>query len=479
MTRRWCSLVLLAAAVVVLNGEKAGAADWPQFQGPNRNGISPETGLATKWAPEGPPVLWQIPVDPGYSGASIQGDKVFLMDRKSNAQDILHCYELQTGTEVFAISCDSRGGTPYNGSRMPVTVHGNRVYAVGQMGECYCFDIEKRSILWHRNLPKDFTIDLTRPNESCWGLAQAPLLYHDLVIVSLQCASKSMAALNCDTGATVWTSEQLGFQDYTVPSLATIDGVDQIVMTGGAKAHAKAAPSGTIAGVSPKDGSTLWSIKDVWKCYTPVSPILPLSDGRLILSGGYDAGTAMLQVKHENNAFTAKEVWHQEQCGSHIHMPIALDGYLYENTTENHHSKDMVCISLDNGEIKWSTKGGKEKRRFQRGNLLIVDGMILNLSDVTGILCLIKATPEGYQELAAAKVLDGNNLWANMAFSQGRLFVRSLTRLKCLDLRAPAADKKEPESAASAPPATPAQPPASSTAMSLPLADSRWTAVPY
>lgn len=439
MLSHLCFLALLAASFVFSHAEKAVSSDWPQFQGPNRNGISLETGLATSWPPEGPPVLWQIPVDPGYSGASIQGDNVFLMDRKNDAQDVLHVYELQTGKEIFAIASESRGGTSYNGSRMPVTVQGNRVYAVGQMGACYCFDIEKRAIVWRRDLPKDFTIDLTRPNESCWGLAQAPLLYHDLVIVSLQCANKSMAALNRDTGATVWTAESLGYQDYTVPSLATIDGTDQIVMTGGAKAHAKAAPSGTIAGISPKDGSTLWSIKDVWKCYTPVAPILPLSDGRLVLSGGYDAGTAMLQVQRENGQFTVKEVWHQEQCGSHIHMPLALDGYLYENTTENHHSKGMVCVSLENGEIKWSTKGGAEKRRFERGNLLIAGGMILNLSDVTGILCLVKPTPEGYKELAAAKVLDGNNLWANMAFSQGRLFVRSLTRLKCLDLRAGAA----------------------------------------
>jgi outer membrane protein assembly factor BamB len=453
MTGCWCCIVFLSVALVSSDGEKPVTSDWPQFQGPNRNGVSPETGLATTWPPAGPPVLWQIAVDPGYAGASVQGEQVFLMDRKNNAQDILHCYELQTGKEVFAIPCDAPGGTPYNGSRMPVTVHGNRVYAVGQMGDGYCFDIEKRAVLWRRNLPKDFTIDLTRPNESCWGMAQAPLLYHDLVIISLQCADKSMAALNAGTGETVWTAEQLGYQDYTVPALATIDGIEQIVMAGGAKAHAKAAPSGTIAGISPTDGTTLWSVKDLWKCYTPVSPIVPLSDGRLVLTGGYDAGTAMLQVKREGDGFTVKKLWHQEQCGSQIHMPIVLDGYLYENTCENHHDKGMVCIALDNGDIKWCTKVSKaqgaapslavSKRRLERGPLLAVDGMILNLSDVTGVLCLIKPSPDGYKELAAARVLEGNNLWANMAFSQGRLFVRSLTRLKCLDLRAAGADNKD------------------------------------
>ncbi len=444
MTGCCCSLVFLLAALAS-SPEEIVSSDWPQFQGPNRNGISPETGLATSWPEAGPPVLWQVPLDPGYSGASVNDGKVFLLERKNSAQDVLRCFDLQTGKELFTISSDAPGSTSYNGSRMPVTVTNGRVYGVGQMGDCYCFDIEKKALVWRRNLPKDFKIDLTRPNESCWGLAQAPLLYHNLLIVSLQCADKSMAALNRDTGETIWTAEQLGYQDYTVPALATIGGIEQIVMAGGAKAHAKAAPSGTIAGISPKDGTTLWSAKDLWKCYTPVSPIVALSDDRLVLTGGYDAGTAMLQVKPEGNAFSVKKLWHQETCGSHMHMPIVLDGFLYENTRENHHDKGMVCIALDTGEIKWSTKGGKSARRFERGPLLAVDGMILNLSDVTGVLCLIKPTPEGYKELAAARVLEGNNLWACMAFSQGKLLVRSLTRMKCLDLRPSEPTKKNPE----------------------------------
>jgi outer membrane protein assembly factor BamB len=245
-----------------------------------------------------------------------------------------------------------------------------------------------------------------------------------------------MAALNPETGETVWTAEQLGYQDYTMPTVATLGGVEQLVMSGGAKAHARAAPSGTIAGISPQDGTTLWSVKDLWKCYTPVSPIVALSDDRLILTGGYDAGTAMLQVRREGDGFNVKELWHQEQCGSHIHMPIAFDGCLYENTCENHRNNGMVCISLDNGEIMWRTKGAKVDRRFERGPMLLVDGMILNLSDVTGVLCLIKPTPKGYTEVAAARVLDGRDFWAYMAFSQGKLLLRSLTRMKCLDLRA-------------------------------------------
>jgi outer membrane protein assembly factor BamB len=438
--------VFLAAALASSGAEKVVSSDWPQFQGPNRNGISPESGLATTWPATGPPVLWQVAVGMGYASPVVQDDKVFLLDRKNDAQDIFRCFEFQTGSEVFAIPCDAPGSTPYDGSRMPVTVANNRAYGVGLMGDCYCFDLEKRALVWRRNLPTDFKIDLTRPNESCWGMAQSPLLYHNLLIVGLQCADKSMAALNPETGKTVWTAEQLGYQDYTMPTVATLGGVEQLVMAGGAKAHARAAPSGTIAGISPQDGTTLWSVKDLWKCYTPVSPIVALSDDRLILTGGYDAGTAMLQVRREGDGLAVKELWHQEQCGSHIHMPIAFDGYLYENTCENHRNNGMVCISLDNGEIMWRTKGAKVARRFERGPMLCVDGMILNLSDVTGILCLIKPSPKGYTELAAARVLEGRDFWAYMAFSQGRLLLRNLNRMKCLDLRAGETIGKDPDS---------------------------------
>ena len=448
MTGCCCSLVFLVTALASSGGENIVSSDWPQFQGPNRNGISPETGLATTWPDTGPPVLWEAALGVGYAGPAVRGDNVFLLDRKGDTQDILRCFELQTGIEIFAIPCDARGSTPYDGSRMPVTVNNGRVYGVGLMGDCYCFDVGTRTLVWRRNLPADFKIDLTRPNESCWGMAQCPLLYCDLLIVGLQCADRSMAALNPETGDTIWTAEQLGYQDYTMPTVATLGGVEQLVMSGGAKAHARAAPSGTIAGISPQDGTTLWSVKEVWKCWTPVSPAVALSDDRFILTGGYDAGTAMLQVKREGDGFTVKELWHQEQCGSHIQMPIAFDGYLYENTCENHHNNGMVCLSLDNGEIMWRTKGSKGDRRFERGPMLLVDGMILNLSDVTGVLCLIKPSPKGYTELAAAKVLAGNQLWGYMAFSQGRLLLRNLTHMKCLDLRACETVKKGPDSPA-------------------------------
>jgi len=428
--------LVLSVVLAFCCGETVVSSDWPQFQGPNRNGISPETGLAMTWPETGPRVLWKVAVGVGYAGPVVSDGKVFLLDRKDDAQDILRCFDLQTGTEIFSVACDAPGYTPHNGSRMPVTVDNGRVYGVGLMGDCYCFDIETKALVWRRNLPKDFKIDLTRKNESMWGLAQSPLLHGGLLIVGLQCADKSMAALKPETGETVWTAESLGYQDYTMPAVATLGGIEQLAMPGGAKTEGIDSPSGKIAGISLRDGSTLWSVDGLWKCYTPIPPALALSDDRLLITGGYRAGTAMLQVKREGDGFSVKELWHQ-QCGSQIHLPIVCEGYLYANTREDNRDSGTVCLSVDNGEVMWSTKGIKGARRFGRGPMLLVDGMILNLSDSTGTLCLIKPSPNGYMEVASAKVLEGTNIYANMAFSQGKLLLRNLTLMKCLDLRSP------------------------------------------
>ena len=389
------------------------------------------------WPDTGPRVLWEVAIGQGYAGPVVHDSEVYLLDREKDARDILRCFDLQTGRELFSVACEAPGSAAYNGSRAPVTVGNGRIYGVGLMGDCYCFDIEKRALVWRRHLPTEFKIDLTTTNVSMWGMAQSPLLYRDLLIVGLQCADRSIAALNPETGDTVWTSERLGYQDYTMPVVATLGGVEQLVMSGGAETQAEQARPGKIAGISLDDGSTLWSVDDLWKCYMPVPPPLTLSDDRLLFTGGYKAGTAMLQVKKHGGAFKVKRLWYLEGCGSQIHQPVVYERYLYANTRDNNSDSGMVCISVDDGKLMWRTKGAEGAPNFERGPMLLINGMILNLGGMTGTLCLITPSPVGYREVARAKVLEGKMIWAHMAFSQGKLLVRNDRLMKCLDLRSP------------------------------------------
>jgi len=430
--------LLIAGLLVLLwacADEGLTSTDWPQFQGPNRDGISQETGVARAWPEGGPRVLWSVPLGEGYAGPAVRDGRVYLLDRVGDNKDVLRCLELKNGRDLWKVECDAPGKTAYNGSRMTVTVTEDHVYGVGLMGDCYCFDVQTHALVWRRALREDFNICYS--GRDCeYGMAQAPLIHGDLLLIGLQCGEASVAALDRWTGETVWAAEKLGFHDHTMPVVATLDGVTQVIMASGEEGQYTRKAPGAVAGLSLEDGRTLWRDNRLWQCYMPVPPPLVLSDDRLLFTGGYGAGFVMLQVKRDGDGFTVSKLFTVDTCGSQLQIPLLHDGHVYANSRENKRCDGMVCVSLD-GRLMWRTKDTKGLPRFGGGPLLLAGGLILSLDGMTGRLHLIDPSPEGYRELASAKVLSGKRLWAPMAISHGKLLLRGPRIMKCLDVRNP------------------------------------------
>jgi len=404
------------------------ASDWPQFQGPDRNGHSPETGLARTWPENGPKELWTVSVGPGYGGPAVRDGEVYFLDRVDEQQDILRCLDLNTGEEKWRYAYDAPGSTGHSGSRTTPTVDTDFVYTVGLMGDFLCVDRKSHQPVWRKNLLKDHGLEAPS-----WGVSQSPSLYKNWVIVAPQAPNAFVAAYDRRTGAPVWGSPGLGGVGYSTPVIISLCGVDQAVMISGSEDRG----GGRVAGVSLEDGKILWSY-DGWQCKIPIPYAFAVPGDRLFITGGYKAGSVMLQIQRNNGAFEARELYRLDMntCGSQIHQPILYKDHLYVNSNSNEREDGMICLSLE-GKVMWRTKDIKGLPTFERGNLLLADDMLIALDGKKGKLHLIDPMPEGYKERASAQVLSGSKMWSPMALSQGKLLVRSQSEMKCLDLRNP------------------------------------------
>ncbi|HPO13372.1 MAG TPA: PQQ-like beta-propeller repeat protein [Candidatus Hydrogenedentes bacterium] len=415
-------------AVIVTLFSVCSQADWPQFQGPNRDGISPETGLLRTWPEEGPKVLWSLPLGAGYGSPSVRDGEVYILDRVDDKQDVLRCLALDTGKELWNYAYDAPGDVSHNGSRTAPTVDERCVFSVGMVGDFVCVDRKTHQPVWKKNLLTEF--QMKAPG---WGVVQAPSLYQDLVIVAPMAQDAYVAAFKRDTGDLVWKTASLGPLGYSTPVVLKLAGVDQAVMIGACKKGG--GNPGKVAGISLDKGEFLWTY-DGFQCHIPIPYPTVLPDDRLFITGGYGAGSAMIQVKQENGKFTVKELFKTDACSSQIHQPIFYKDYLYVNSNSNEREDGMLCLSLD-GQVKWKTRDTWSSTTFERGNLLLADGLIYNLDGKKGILHLVEPSPEGYKELAQAKIFSGKEIWAPMALSNGKLLLRNQEEMKCLDVKNP------------------------------------------
>lgn len=414
----------ILALVLALSAGMAGA-DWAQMGGPNRDFRVTDTGIARTWPAVGPKVLWTVPLGAGYGSPAVRDGEVYVLDRMGDKQDNLRCLELAMGKELWNFAYDAPGSVSHDGSRTAPTVDETHVYSVGLMGHLQCVDRKTHQPVWSKNLLEDFGVKL--PN---WGVSQAPSLYKDLVIVAPQAPDAYVVAFNKDTGEIVWKSAGQGAVGYSTPVLLNLCGVDQVVMVGASTKDGST--KGIVAGISPENGATLWTYEG-WQCFIPIPYATALPEDRVFITGGYKAGSAMVQVKKDGDAYTAVELWKSDVCGSQIQQPLFHDGHLYVNSNSNEREDGLMCLGLDGG-VKWKTKDAWFSTSFERGPLMLADGLIINLEGKKGTLHLIEPSTAEYKELASFKILGGKEIWAPMALSGGKLLVRSQEEMKCLDL---------------------------------------------
>lgn len=391
-------------------------AAWPWFRGPDLDAIGKENvRLARKWPAAGPKRLWMVPLGDGYAAAAVRGGCVYVLDHVQDA-DTMRCLSLDDGQEIW------RNGYPvvvapnHGMSRTIPAVVGNSVVSLGPKCHVACWDADMGKGRWLIDLVADY--GATMPE---WYAGQCPLIdtKTDRLIVAPG-GDALVMAIDYHTGNVVWKSPNPRHWVMTHVSIVPIEfaGRRQYIYCG----------KGGVAGVAADSGELLWDTTD-WQvsmatCPTPVV----VGSGKIFFCGGYNSGSLMLQLKEEQGRIVPETLFRlaAKQFGSEQQTPVFWDGHLYGVRQKD---QKLVCLDREGKEI-WSS--GRDK--FGSAPYMIADGLIYAMND-DGVLTMAEATAAAYKPLGRATVIpDGSSSWGPMALVAGRLIVRDISRMVCVEV---------------------------------------------
>ncbi len=441
--------LLFSALFTILLVNFVSAQDWPQYLGPDRNGISPQKDLLRSWPETGPEVLWKVDVGIGYGGPVVKDGKVYLLDRDDKVGDKMRCLDLNTGEELWTFEYDAVGEVMFPGSRSVPVVEDKYVYSCGPYGDLYCIDIESHKPVWQANVWTDFGGEIPeggRPGFGggegafpTWAISQCPLIYGDLLILASQAPEAGVVAYDKNSGELKWKTDNLGPTGYVSPAIAKIDGNDHLVMvtaSSGGRGGQELKP-GNVVGINPLSGEILWEFNN-WVCRIPVPSAVDAGDNKLLITGGYELGALMIQVeKKADGTYGTTELFRTEEFGDQTKTPLFYEGYFYAEYGTNNKRDGLSCMNID-GEIMWKTKREPD---FNKGSILIADGLML-ATDGAKMLYLIEPDPTAYKPVASAELLTepeaggggrfGTQNWAPIALADGKLLIRDQSQMLCV-----------------------------------------------
>jgi outer membrane protein assembly factor BamB len=393
---------------------------WLGFRGSQRDGIAHQaSSLRRDWPADGPPELWAKPAGEGYAGPAVWQGRVYLLDYDRDRQrDLLRCISLADGRDIWRYEYPVVIKRNHGMSRTVCAIRDRVVVSLGPKCHVAACDAVTGQLLWSVDMVGAY--GTTVPP---WYAGQCPLIDQGRVILAPGGDSVMMTALDLKTGQTVWqTPNDLGWS-MTHSSVMRMDyrGRAMYVWCG----------RGGVVGVDAQTGRVLWST-DAWKISiaTVPSPVIVAED-RLFLSGGYNAGAMMLRLETDEQGQIRPVVdWElsAREFGATQQTPIFYKDHLFGVRPDG----QAVCLDLQ-GNVQWTS--GPEAR-FGLGPFLIADDLLILLDD-QGLLTLARAEIDTWQPLAEADVLPGHEAWGPMALVDGKLLLRDLTLVKCLDLAAP------------------------------------------
>jgi outer membrane protein assembly factor BamB len=402
----------LKALVIVFLSQTAFGHDWPQWRGPNRNGISSET-IAVHWPDGGPPVLWSAAVGTGFAGVSIAGGRAFTLGNSTN-QDTVWCLDATTGTPIWKHSYPSILSPQWyeGGPGATPTIDGSRVYTISKWGDIFCFDAKTGAIVWQRDLRQDGI----KPNR--WGFAGSPLVWRDLVIFN---AGGAGTALDRKTGRVVW-SNGTNATGYASPTLFGGGGRPSVLIF--AAQHLVALDTGT--------GLERWRFP--WKTDWDTNNSDPVRYEDCLFLSSFSHGCSLLSLKsgRPDPLYDSKAVFNNLSPG------VLLGRFYYVFSGEAKKDTDFRCLDLPTGQLEWTAKDPAF------GSVLGVKGRLLVLTEKGELLIFApekKANGKNRADLmspepiARARVSSGT-CWTPPSLADGRLYVRNAKgEVRCLDLR--------------------------------------------
>jgi len=449
----------LAGVLVVCIAALAGVAladDWPQWLGPQRDGIWREKGVLDKFPAGGPKVVWSQKIGEGYTGPAVADGKVYVMDRirpageknpanpfgrsRVRGTERVLCLDEATGKVLWHYDYDCPYEVSYpGGPRATPVVAGNRVYTLGTMGDLLCLGVNDGKVIWSRNFPKEYN-----PQVPQWGWAGHPLLDGDRLICLVGGKGSVAVAFNKDTGKEAWRALSAREPGYAPPMIYEIGGTRQLIIW-----HPE-----SVNGLDPVTGKLYWSYPFTSRAGQQLKAGLsvptPRLDGNLLFLTAFYEGPLMLKL---NGTERPTQLWRgkgrseqaDETDGLHSIMPSPFikGGYIYGVCSYG----ELRCLKESTGERIWETHQATGGQSLRWANAFLVEqaGRFF-LFNERGDLIIARLTSKGYEEISRANILTPTNtmapppgrkvIWSHPAFANRCCFARNDKEIVCVSLAA-------------------------------------------
>jgi len=433
--------ILLPLAALLFAVAAARADDWPQWMGPNRDGVWRETGIVETFPPGGPIVKWTAPVGAGYAGPAVAGGKVYVLDRvladgvsnpdnqfstnPVNGKERVLCLDAADGKQLWKHEYDCVYRISYaSGPRCTPTVAGGKVYTLSAMGDLFCLDAAKGTVLWSKDFKKDY-----KAKTPMWGFTSHPLVDGNKLFCVVGGEGSVAVAFDKDTGKELWRALSAVEQGYCPPTLIEAGGKRQLLIWDAEKLNS----------LDPGTGKGYWAVP--LEPQNKMSIAAPQKSGDYLYACGVGGKAVLLKLAADKPAAT--EVWRGEKKTAvyTVNMtPIVDDGTIYGVDATG----ELRAVKLATGERLWETyapvAGGE--RPTQTGTAFLVkNGDRYFIFNEKGELIIAKLSPKGYEEVSRAHLLDPTStawgrtlVWSHPAFADKCVFARNDKELVCYSL---------------------------------------------
>ncbi len=415
--------MLVSLAALALLSTAVQAADWPQWRGPQRNGVSLEKGLLAEWPKDGPRLLWSVTdLGAGYSTPAVVGGRLYLLGNEGLENEFVQARSATDGHRLWSVRLGKVGNPKqepnYPAARSTPTIDGKVLYALGSDGDLVCLAIDSGQERWRRNLRTDFE---GKPGE--WAYAESPLVDGDKLICTPGGTNATMVALNKQTGDAIWRCAVPGSDAATYASAIVVE-------TGGIRQYVQFLAKGLV-GVDAQSGKFLWRYEKS-AVGSPAVILTPLAEQDLIYSGAYRAGGGLVKLHVRNDSVEPEQQYFSPKLPIGLGGVVKVGDYFYGST-----SQAYLCVEFVSGTVKW------EDRALAPAASCFADGR-LYLHGENGDVALVEPSPEGYREKGRLTPPEqprrANAMekpWAYPVVADGRLYIRDGVKLWCYDIRKP------------------------------------------
>ncbi|MHC4121482.1 MAG: PQQ-binding-like beta-propeller repeat protein [Planctomycetota bacterium] len=422
-------LVAIVISTMVVSGR---GADWPQWRGPNRDGVWPEDGIVERFAQRQLPIRWRAKIGSGYSGPTVADRRVYVTDRVAVPKQLerVHCFDSIRGEKLWShqYKCDYEQVAKRDGPRASVTIDDGRAYSLGTMGDLHCFDAATGNILWKKELKTEYKIKLP-----VWGIAAALLVEDDLVIVHVGGEDGAcLIAFDRADGRQIWKTLD-DDASYAAPIVIEQAGKRVLVCLTGQR----------VVGLNPLGGKLYWQIpfEPVKMVHHIASPVF--KNGRLFVSSFFD-GSLLAEVHPDE--LTVKELWRRrgnsERNTDALHCCIStpvIDGdHIYGVDAYG----QLRCLDLHTGDRIWESLNVVPANRWATAHLIRNKDKMWMFNEL-GELIISELSPKGFEEISRAKLIEPTKgqlergvCWSHPAFAYRHVYARNDEEIVCADLSA-------------------------------------------